>query len=218
VPEGLPQEALGPIAGHGPSDLARRGQADPAEGLAVHAGYENEERAVEPDSLAERLPEIGTPDEPLGRAQPRAGWRGHPWSGPDPLAPLLAPPLQYEAAALGAHAHEETVGPLPLPVVGLEGPFHGCRLWPRTSAPDGPRLPWAKVQVYSPLVFPVNPAPPRGVSKHCLRWCRVVPLSGLPRGTRQPFLALEAAGFPQVLKSLCKKGFVGRLSLWRPAA
>ena len=78
MPEGLAQEPLGPVAGHRAPDLARGGQADPAEGLAVHGGDEDEERAVEPDPLAERLAEIGTPDEPLGRAQPRAGWRGHP--------------------------------------------------------------------------------------------------------------------------------------------
>src|SRR5215213_4878456 len=158
VTEALSKQPFGTIAVDRPTHLARRRQPDPAEGPAVHGGDEDEERAVEPNPLAESLPEIGTPNEPLGRAEPRARWRGHPRSGPDPLAPLLAPPLEHEAAALGAHPHEEAVGPLPLAVVGLEGPFHGSRLWPRTSAPDGPRLPWAKVQVYSPLVFPVNPA------------------------------------------------------------
>ena len=34
-----------------------------------------------------------------------------------------------------------------------------------TQAPDGPRLPWAKVQVYTLLPFPVNSALPEEASE-----------------------------------------------------
>jgi hypothetical protein len=111
------------------------------------------------------------------------------------------------------------VGPLPLAVVRLEGPFHG---W--SSRPTGPRPPMG-------LAFPgqrckstpfcpfLSIGPPLGGPRN--RFTRRVPCGNLSRfaeTTRRPFLALETAAFPQVLKSLCKKGFVGRLSVWRPAA
>ena len=121
--------------------------------------HHQEETAIEPDSLPKGLPELRTPDHPLGVAQPRAGRRRHSGSGPDPLAPLLTPSLEDQPAPLGAHPHQEAVRPLPLAVVRLEGPFHGWSSRAHgTQAPDGPRLPWAKAQVYSPLVFPVNRA------------------------------------------------------------
>src|SRR5258706_2695620 len=136
LPEALAEKALGPIPGHGSSDLARGGQAQPAVGPPVHRRHHHEQRPVEADSLPKGLAELGTPDDPLGGAQPRSGRRPHPGSGSDPLPPLLAPPLEHEAAPLGAHAHEESVGPLPLAIVRLEGPFHGCWL-----GPTGPRPP-----------------------------------------------------------------------------
>src|SRR5450432_1009124 len=89
---------------------------------------------------------------------------------------------------------------------------------PRPKGPD-PRwapLPWAKSQVYTGLAFPVNRPPRRARQERCLDYRRVIPLPGLTRDARRPFQALETAAFPQVLKSLCKKGFVGRLSA-RPA-
>jgi len=47
-----------------------------------------------------------------------------------------------------------------LRLFGWKVRFMAGRLGPGTQAPDGPRLPWAKVQVYTLLAFPVNSTRP----------------------------------------------------------
>src|SRR6185369_227261 len=133
--ETLAQNAFRPVPGHRAADLARRREAQPAVRASVCRRHHQEKTSVEADSLPKCLPELRPPDHPLGVAQPRAGRNRHSRSGPDPLPPLLTPSLEDEAAALGAHPHQEAVGPLPLAVVRLEGPFHGCRLGPRDRGP-----------------------------------------------------------------------------------
>jgi hypothetical protein len=84
------------------------------------------------------------------------------------------------------------------PPMGLAFPGQRCK---STSF-------WPFLSIERPLRPPRNRFTPR------------VPCGNLSRfaeTTRRPFLALGTAAFPQVLKSLCKKGFVGRLSVWRPA-
>jgi hypothetical protein len=56
-----------------------------------------------------------------------------PWLCGDAPTPFLPAPLQNEPPAFGAHAYEEAVCPLPLPVVRLKGPLHDS-----DSDSDGP--------------------------------------------------------------------------------
>jgi len=69
----------------------------------------------------------GRPPEPEGAA---VAWDRPPASssapglGPDPLAALLAAPLQDQPTTLGPHPDQEAMGPLSLPVVGLKRPLH----------------------------------------------------------------------------------------------
>src|SRR5438105_5343661 len=215
--EALSEEALGAIARHRPPHLARGGQAQPAVRAAVGDGHEDEERAVEADPLPEGPPELGAAAEPLGRAQPRPGRRRHPGSGPDPLPPLLPAPLEHKTATLGAHAHEESVRPLPLAVVGLEGPFHGDRPGPGRRAPDGPaEASGQRCKSTGVFLFLSISACPAFARNRCLGPPAYGKLGRFGDGHHRPFRALASAAFPQVLKSLCKKGFVGRLSVWRP--
>src|SRR5678815_3260096 len=125
--EALAQNALGPIPGHRTADLARRREAQPAVRASVRRRNHQEKTPVEANSLPKRLPELRPPDHPLGVAQPRGGRGRRSRSGPDPLPPLLTPSLQDEAAALGAHPHQEAVGPLPVSYTHLrahETPEH----------------------------------------------------------------------------------------------
>src|SRR5438093_5587160 len=71
LPEAFAENALGPIPGHGSSNPARGGQTQPAVGPPVQGRYHHEQRPVEADSQPKGLPELGTPDDPLGGAHPR---------------------------------------------------------------------------------------------------------------------------------------------------
>src|SRR5260221_12686231 len=213
LPEALAEKALGPIPGHGTSDLARGGQARPAVGPPVPRRHHHEQRPVEADSLPKGLAELGTPDDPLGGAQPRSGRRPHPGSGSDPLPPLLAPPLEHEAAPLGAHAHEESVGPLPLAIVRLEGPFHGCWLGPTGPRPPmGLAFPGQRCKS-TPLWSFLSIRPRPGVPRKC--FSRRVPCGNLspvaerdppafPRSRNRRFSTGVEISLP---KRLCLKAF-----------
>jgi hypothetical protein len=138
--ERFPQQPLCPIPLDGPSDppADRQSQANDVE--LVFGDEEDEQRSVEPEPLLEQPPKVRRAAKPLGRSQPQVFHR----SGQSPpllfsdtrlrdrvsvlerdaLPALLPAPLQDEPASTGAHAHQETMCPLPLPVVWLIRALH----------------------------------------------------------------------------------------------
>jgi hypothetical protein len=100
-----------------------------------------------------------------------------------------------------------------LRLLGWKVRFMAVRPGPPRAGPRWARPPRAKPQVYRTLPFPVNLHPRRGPSKSLSRAGGYGTLGRFGTCTRRPLRALEDAAFPQVLKSLCKKGFVGRLSV-----
>jgi len=93
------------------------------------------ERAVQPAAPAENAPKVAAIAQAL--CAPQLLRHCHTSSGLDgqPLPALLATTLQHQTTATGTHAHEEPMGPLPLPVVGLKGPLHDRRS-PPAFIPD----------------------------------------------------------------------------------
>ena len=90
------------------------------------------------------IPGAGRAGNPRPSGAAHAAGAGRPGtagpSGPDPLATLLAAPLQDEPAALGPHPDQEAVRPLPLPVVRLKCPLHAESPWPGEARGATPRL------------------------------------------------------------------------------
>lgn len=152
--EGFSEQPLGPAALDGRPHLAAGRQAQATEPPPVLHGDDHEEASVHPEAPAKNPPEVGRRVDPLAGAQGLPAVPHRRPSGADALAPLLAPPLQDQAAPLGSHANQEAMGPLSLAVVRLESPLHaGCPRpggRPRWAAPipdklQGYRARWAAV-------------------------------------------------------------------------
>jgi len=94
--------------------------------LSVLEGDQHELTSFEAPALPKHPVELGACAQPASALELHAHAPvTRDTSDRQPLAPLLAPPLQDQATALRPHPDQETVGALPLPVVGLEGPLHG---------------------------------------------------------------------------------------------
>jgi hypothetical protein len=122
APKPLADQTPGPVPRHRTSDLSAHGEAEPVVPARILYAHEDEERPRKTNPLLEDPTKLGA------RPEPHPGGKGrfaaHRGSGSDALATLLPAPLQHEAAALGAHPHQESMGPLPTPIVGLERPLH----------------------------------------------------------------------------------------------
>ena len=126
--------------------------------------------------------------------------------GSDPLPSLLAAPLEDEATPLGPHPDQKPMGPLPLPVVRLERPLH---MWApfirRSSGRAGLPVPGKAASLAATRGF----CQTRGKTAPALPCPGRVPCDSLgcleQRDLAQPFTEFRLR-FPQVLKSLCKKG------------
>ncbi len=141
-PEALAQQALGPVA-RSTAPPSRRLTARPSRSCS--APLSAAEATSTKSAPSTRFPPRRTRRNSAPR---RSRWRGReaPPGGTaarlqaaEALAPLLAAPLQHEAAALGPHAHQEAVRPLPLPVVRLERPLHVDSSFAASGRPAGPR-------------------------------------------------------------------------------
>ena len=123
--ERLPEAPLGGVPHDGAAHVLADGQAHAIVAEPVGEGDEHEEPPVEPDALAEHLPEGRCRRQPIPSRESRSRAVSHRTaSGPDSLSALLTTPLQHQATPLGPHAHEESVGAVALPVVRLERPLH----------------------------------------------------------------------------------------------
>jgi len=71
VPERLPQQTLGSVAGDGATDLAAHGQPQPAVADLVLPGNEQEQRTVQAKALPERPAEVRRAGQPLAGPEPR---------------------------------------------------------------------------------------------------------------------------------------------------
>src|SRR6266536_1647997 len=210
APEALPQETLGAVAGDRPSDLPRGGEAETAVRPAVGGSHHEEQWPVEPDPLPESLSEIRPADEPLGGAEPRPAGSLIRGQAPIRLRPFWRRRLSTRRPPLLRIRTRKPCVLLRLRLLGWKVRFMADRPGPKGPGPRWACLPWAKPQVYTTLLFPVNAGPAFG---RLGALCRPVPCGKLGRfgeRIRRPFQALETSAFPQVLKSLCKKGFVGR--------
>lgn len=133
--EALPQKTPSPVAHHGSSEFSPCRYSQSVFRLSVLKSDEHELASREAPALPKHLVEFGACAQPASTLQLEAhALVTRDTSDRQPLAPLLAPPLQDKATALRPHPDQEAVGALPLPVVGLERPLHADPLNP--GGPD----------------------------------------------------------------------------------
>jgi hypothetical protein len=123
--EALSQEATRPIPHDGASELSTRGDAETVLRPPVRQGDHHEQPALEaPASLEDAVEVPAHAQTPLALEPQAHDPARRPNSGRQSLPTFLPPPLQDQTASLGPHPNQESVGPLPLAVVGLKRPFH----------------------------------------------------------------------------------------------
>src|SRR5688572_13723449 len=125
--EALPKKPFRPVPrGRGPEASAGR-QAEPSVSGRARSSQELKEPGLDPQAARENAPEVGRRTQTRRTGQALGPPHTHATailSGAKPLPPLLAAALQHETAALGTHADQEAMSPLPFSVVRLVGPLH----------------------------------------------------------------------------------------------
>ena len=198
--EALSQEATCPIPHHGASELSTRRDPETVLRPPVRQGDHHEQPALETPAPLEGAVEVPahaqTPLalEPLTHDPARL-----PNSGRQSLPTFLPPPLQHQTAALGPHPNQEPVGPLPLPVAGLKRPLHCCS---SLSVPRRGSRQDETGRVMERAVFCQSERP----DAPCTLPRPYASVTGLRTANNVEPPMTPGALFPQLLKSLCKRG------------
>jgi hypothetical protein len=122
-PEALSEKPLGPVPLHGSADAPAHRQPQAADITCVLRGEQNEEGAIEPESLPEHPSKLRRAPDPFAWPQSSVRQPSSSRLDGDPLASLFAAPLQDEPAPFCTHANEETVRPLATAIVRLKCPL-----------------------------------------------------------------------------------------------